>query len=120
MSPSNRVTRSLPVFSAIAGFSRYVELEGYRRVAVRRRSMSLGRGLFNDYFLYKERRRSASSSSALPTPCLPPGSHLSRHTASCGAWSNMDCYSTVRRTCAPRAASLGGGTAPKFGLAAPT
>ena len=36
MSPSNGVTQSLPVLAAIAGFSRYVELEGYRRVAVKR------------------------------------------------------------------------------------
>ena len=60
VSPSNRLTRSLPLFSASAGFSRYVELAGYWSSAVRLGPMTVWRGLFEcllSIFLYKGNRR---------------------------------------------------------------
>ena len=72
--------QSIAVFSASPLFADYVELEGLPDLGRKARSHNSRAGLFNDYFLYRE--ASLRIQSLTPaTPCLPPGSPLSRHRA---------------------------------------
>ena len=76
MSPSNRVARSLPVFSASPPVWDYVELTDDRNSAVRPGPIGPRRGSFNDYFLYIResslRIRSLTAADALTAARFAP------------------------------------------------
>ena len=68
--------------------------------------------LFNEYFYIREsalRVHSLTAADALAAATFAPSGRGASYTA----WANLDCYVTVRRTCAPQGDSSGGGTAPE-------